>query len=62
MRKGSKDGVDDDDTECILFHHVNAMLCSFINRVELLSFAMIHCSTDMLEPIIRAKCLLQTQV
>ncbi len=31
-------------------------------RAELLSFAVTHCTCDMIEPIIRAKCLLETQV
>lgn len=31
-------------------------------RSELLSFAVVHCTPDMIEPILRAKNLLQTQV
>ncbi|XP_013421684.1 neuroblastoma-amplified sequence [Lingula anatina] len=31
-------------------------------KAELLSFAVTHCSADMIEPILRAKCLLETKI
>ena len=30
--------------------------------MDLLSFAVSHCTPDMIEPVLRAKCLLETQV
>ncbi|XP_064620288.1 NBAS subunit of NRZ tethering complex-like [Lineus longissimus] len=37
------------------FHDIQA-------KVKLLSFAVTHCTPDMIEPILRAKCLLETQI
>ena len=31
-------------------------------RVELLSFAVTYCSVDMIEPVLQARTLLETQV
>ena len=36
--------------------------CVLTSRVELLSFAVTHCEPVMIEPIFRAKCLLQAQI
>ena len=34
----------------------------FLLRIDLLAFAVTHCDANMIEMILRAKCLLQTQV
>lgn len=45
-----------------LFGFNSFMFFNFVRRLELLSFAVVHCSPDMIESILRAKQLLQTQV
>jgi len=45
-----------------MLSHLMCVMMYVSCRLELLCFAITYCTPKMIEPILRAKCLLETQV